>query len=42
MNLVAESMSTTDSDGSLIAKPSGARGCKLKLNGEVIGKGAIS
>lgn len=42
MNLVAESMSTTDSDGSLIAKPSGARGCKLKLNGEVIGKGAIN
>lgn len=42
MNLVAESMSTTGSDGSLIAKPSGARGCQLKLNGEVIGKGAIS
>lgn len=42
MNLVAESMSTTGSDGSLIAKPSGARGCKLKLNGEVIGKGAIN
>lgn len=42
MNLVAESMSTTDSDGSLIAKPSGARGCQLKLNGEVIGKGAIN
>jgi hypothetical protein len=42
MNLVAESMSTTGSDGSMIAKPSGARGCKLKLNGEVIGKGAIN
>lgn len=42
MNLVAESMSTTGSDGSLIAKPSGARGCQLKLNGEVIGKGAIN
>ena len=42
MNLVAEAMSTTGSDGSLIAKPSGARGCQLKLNGEVIGKGAIS
>lgn len=42
MNLVAESMSTTGSDGSFIAKPSGARGCQLKLNGEVIGKGAIS
>lgn len=42
MNLVAESMPTTGSDGSLIAKPSGARGCQLKLNGEVIGKGAIS
>lgn len=42
MNLVAESMSTTGSDGSMIAKPSGARSCKLKLNGEVIGKGAIN
>lgn len=42
MNLVAESMSTTGSDGVAIAKPSGARSCKLKLNGEVIGKGAIS
>ena len=42
MNLVAEAMPTTGSDGSLIAKPSGARGCQLKLNGEVIGKGAIS
>ena len=42
MNLVAEPMSTTGSDGSLIAKPSGARGCQLKLNGEVIGKGATN
>lgn len=42
MNLVAETMPTTGSDGSMIAKPSGARGCKLKLNGEVIGKGAIN
>lgn len=42
MNLVAEAMPTTGSDGSLIAKPSGARGCQLKLNGEVIGKGAIN
>lgn len=42
INLVTESMPTTGSDGSLIAKPSGARGCQLKLNGEVIGKGAIS
>ena len=42
MNLVTETMPTTGSDGSLIAKPSGARGCQLKLNGEVIGKGAIS
>lgn len=42
INLVAETMSTTGSDGSVIAKPSGARGCQLKLNGEVIGKGAIS
>ena len=42
MNLVAETMSTTGSDGSAIAKPSGARSCQLKLNGEVIGKGAIS
>lgn len=42
MNLVAEAMSTTGSDGSMIAKPSGARSCKLKLNGEVIGKGAIN
>ncbi len=42
INLVAETMSTTGSDGSMIAKPSGARGCQLKLNGEVIGKGAIS
>lgn len=42
MNLVAEAMPTTGSDGSLIAKPSGARGCQLKLYGEVIGKGAIN
>lgn len=42
MNLVAESMSTTGSDGIAIAKPSGARSCQLKLNGEVIGKGAIN
>ena len=39
---VVETMPTTGSDGSLIARPSGARGCQLKLNGEVIGKGAIS
>ena len=39
---VVETMSTTGSDGSMIAVPSGARGCQLKLNGEVIGKGAIS
>lgn len=39
---VVETMPTTGSDGSLIAKPSGARGCQLKLNGEVIGKGAIN
>ena len=39
---VVETMPTTGSDGSLIAVPSGARGCQLKLNGEVIGKGAIS
>lgn len=42
MNLVTEAMPTTGSDGSLIAKPSGARICQLKLNGEVIGKGAIN
>lgn len=42
MNLVTEAMPTTGSDGSLIAKPSGARSCQLKLNGEVIGKGAIN
>ena len=42
MKLVAEVMSATGSDGSLIAKPSGARSCQLKLNGEVIGKGAIN
>lgn len=38
---VVEIMPTTGSDGSFIAKPSGARGCQLKLNGEVIGKGAV-
>lgn len=42
INTIGETMSTTGSDGSVIAKPSGARGCQLKLNGEVIGKGAIS
>ena len=42
MNFVGETMSTTSSDGSVIAKPSGTRGCQLKLNGEVIGKGAIN
>lgn len=42
LNTTFETMSTTGSDGSVIAKPSGARGCQLKLNGEVIGKGAIS
>lgn len=42
INTIGETMSTTGSDGSMIAKPSGARGCQLKLNGEVIGKGAIS
>ena len=42
INAIVETMPTTGSDGSLIAKPSGARGCQLKLNGEVIGKGAIS
>lgn len=42
INMISETMSTTGSDGSMIAKPSGARGCQLKLNGEVIGKGAIS
>ena len=42
INYVGETMPTTGSDGSLIAKPSGARGCQLKLNGEVIGKGAIN
>lgn len=42
INVIGETMSTTGSDGSLISKPSGARGCQLKLNGEVIGKGAIS
>ena len=42
INAIGETMPTTDRDGSLIAKPSGARGCQLKLNGEVIGKGAIN
>lgn len=42
MTPVVEIMPTTGSDGSMIAVPSGARGCQLKLNGEVIGKGAIS
>ena len=42
INMIAETMPTTGSDGSTIAVPSGARGCQLKLNGEVIGKGAIS
>lgn len=42
INMISETMSTIGSDGSVIAKPSGARGCQLKLNGEVIGKGAIS
>lgn len=42
INMIGETMPTTGSDGSLIAKPSGARGCQLKLNGEVIGKGAIN
>lgn len=42
INFVGETMSTTSSDGSVIAKPSGARGCQLKLNGEVIGKGAVN
>ena len=42
MDPVVETMPTTGSDGSMIAVPSGARGCQLKLNGEVIGKGAIS
>nr|DAR20694.1 MAG TPA: nucleoid-associated protein [Caudoviricetes sp.] len=41
INHVTESMPTTGSDGSYLAKPSGARGCQLKLNGEVIGKGEI-
>lgn len=39
---VVEIMPATGSDGSMISVPSGARGCQLKLNGEVIGKGAIS
>ena len=42
INAIGATMPTTGSDGSVIAKPSGARGCQLKLNGEVIGKGAIS
>ena len=42
INAIVETMPTTGSDGSMIARPSGARGCQLKLNGEVIGKGAIS
>ena len=42
INMISETMSTIGSGGSVIAKPSGARGCQLKLNGEVIGKGAIS
>lgn len=42
INAIGETMPTTGSDGSVIANPSGARGCQLKLNGEVIGKGAIS
>ena len=42
INAIGETMPTTGSDGSAIAKPSGARGCQLKLNGEVIGKGAIN
>ena len=42
INMISETMSMIGSDGSVIAKPSGARGCQLKLNGEVIGKGAIS
>ena len=42
INAIGETMPTTGSDGSVIAKPSGARGCQLKLNGEVIGKGAVS
>ena len=42
INTIGETMPTIGSDGSHLAKPSGARGCQLKLNGEVIGKGAIS
>lgn len=42
INMISETMPTTGSDGSMIAKPSGARGCRLKLNGEIIGKGAIN
>lgn len=42
INMISEAMSMIGSDGSVIAKPSGARGCQLKLNGEVIGKGAVN
>ena len=42
INAIVETMPTTGSDGSMISVPSGARGCQLKLNGEIIGKGAIS
>ena len=42
INAIVEIMPTTGSDGSMISVPSGSRGCRLKLNGEVIGKGAIS
>lgn len=41
INHVTESMPAIGSDGSYLAKPSGARGCQLKLNGEVIGRGEI-
>lgn len=41
INHVTESMPAIGSGGSYLAKPSGARGCQLKLNGEVIGKGEI-
>lgn len=42
INITFETMPTTGSDGLMITIPSGARGCQLKLNGEVIGKGAIN
>lgn len=42
INAIGETMPTTGSDGAMITIPSGARGCQLKLNGEVIGKGAIN